>query len=104
MRTAFLAVLAATAAATVGKPVISKDISNRTTTSPNSCFWYCYLNGTITNSEGQVLEQFADSPGCSDCAGSTCSGKLDGEWILDGNMFIGDYWVSGCVVSEGADV
>lgn len=93
MRPAFLAAAGAASFA-VGNPVISKDISNRTMTSADSCFWWCYLNGTLTNAEGQVLDQLTDSPGCSDCAGSTCSGKLYDQWYMGDDLFTGDYWVS----------
>lgn len=70
------------------------EIHPRQSASPLGCIWYCYLNGEIVNN-GTVLDQFEDEPGCSDCPGSTCTGKLHGELHMGKDMFIGDYWASG---------
>lgn len=70
------------------------EVQRRQTPSPLGCIWWCYLNGTIIDSSGKVVDQITDQPGCSDCPGSACTGKLDGQLHMGNDIFVGDYWAS----------
>ncbi|KIP12865.1 hypothetical protein PHLGIDRAFT_138025 [Phlebiopsis gigantea 11061_1 CR5-6] len=89
MRPTLLFALGSACLAQATPPVVPRQSASN----PLGCIWWCYLNGTETNSAGQVVNQLTDSPGCSDCPGSACTGKLHGELHLGTNMFVGDYWV-----------
>ena len=88
MRPTLLIALCSACLAHAAAPLARQSASN-----PLGCIWWCYLNGTETNAAGQVVNQLTDRPGCSDCPGSACTGRLHGALHLGANMFVGDYWV-----------